>query len=128
VIESPLLALIFLFCANLVTGLLFAMSRMGKFQAELICAENNRHFLLKYPAKFLFVKKNRELLSFALPLLKYLLLLGYAAFAFSFLFSLLTTQPALTTLFEACLILLIYIGTDVLFQGLSICVRKCFLK
>ncbi|HSX12737.1 MAG TPA: hemolysin family protein [Rhabdochlamydiaceae bacterium] len=125
-IESPLIALFFLLCANFVTGLSAAISRMGKFQAEFTVAENGHYF---FPIRFLFVKKNRELLSFALPLLKYTLVVGYATFAFSFLFSLMPgTQTIGTLLWETAVVLLCFIVSDLIFQGLSLFRPKAFFK
>ncbi|HSX04100.1 MAG TPA: hemolysin family protein, partial [Rhabdochlamydiaceae bacterium] len=128
-IESPVLALIFLFCANLVTGMSSAIARMGKFQAELICAESNRHSVLKYPVQFIFVKKNRDILSFALPMIKYIFIIGYATFAFSFLFSLMPErQTFLSLLFETCIILVLFLCTELIFHGLSQFRPKAFFK
>lgn len=99
-----------------------AIARMGKFQAEFTIAENGRAF---HPLRFLFLKKNRDLLSFALPLLKYTLLIGYAAFALSFLP---TQQISWPLLWEIVAILLCFVVSDLIFHGLSLFRPKAFFK
>lgn len=120
--HSPILACIFLFCATLITGVISAISRLGKTQAELSCAEIE-NILFKFPAQSIFTKKNRDFISFALPFLKYLFLIGYATLAFSFL-SFIDLHFSL--IFFA--LLGIFIITDLLAQGISLIRPKRFFK
>lgn len=128
-IESPFLAFIFLLFAALITGTISALIRLGKTQAELTSRELEKHLLLKYPAHFIFIKKNRDFITFALPLLKYTLLICYTIFAFFSFFKLIPDSRSASGIFLIALcILAIFLITDLLAQGLSLFRPKRFFK
>jgi len=103
-IESPILALIFLFGSSLMTGISSSMQRMGKNQAESIAGRQ------KGPAKWLFRKETRDYLSYALSITKNILLICYTITAFDFAFQFL---PPNLTAKEFIVAALIVLGSSV---------------
>ncbi|MBS0629025.1 MAG: HlyC/CorC family transporter [Verrucomicrobia bacterium] len=118
--DSPILAIILLFCTSLMTGIATALQRIGKTQAELIAKHQVG------PGKFLFKKRNRDLLTYAIALAKSTLLICFSLFAFDFI---LTDHITIKTFLLALLIVVSsFLFTDYLFRILSALRPRTFFK
>ncbi len=114
-IESPILALIFLLGSSLMTGITSSMQRMGKSQAETIAKRQ------KGPAKWLFRKEARDHLSYALSITKNILLICFTITAFDFAFQFLPSDLTAKEFIAAALIVLgSSMLSDYLFRILSL--------
>ena len=114
-IESPILAFIFLIGSCLMTGIASAMQRIGKEQAETLAKHQ------KGPAKLIFKKSHRDLLSYALTITKNILLICFTISAFEFAFQFLPKDLTVTDFVLAGLIVLgISVVADYLMRALSL--------
>ncbi len=119
-IDSPILALIFLIGSSLITGIGTALQRIGKAQAELI-AKNQVGF-----GKYLFKKSSRDLLTYTLTLAKSTLLICFTITAFDFI---LKDHMTVETFLIALLIVLFsFLLCDYLFRILSAIRPRTFFK
>nr|NGX37585.1 Magnesium and cobalt efflux protein CorC [Chlamydiota bacterium] len=114
-IESPILALIFLIGSCFITGISSAMQRIGKEHAETLAKQQ------KGPAKLIFKKGNRDLLSYALTITKNILVICFTITAFEFAFHFLPKELTATDFVLAALIVLgISVIADYLLRALSL--------
>lgn len=84
-INTPLLALLFLFCSLSLSALTTAILKLGRTQAHLAFKTYPHLFFFSYFLKLFAKEKRSEALFFFLSSTKQLLQLLYAAFAFIFL-------------------------------------------
>ncbi|NGX45927.1 MAG: Magnesium and cobalt efflux protein CorC [Chlamydiae bacterium] len=118
--ETPLFALIFLLSSSMLTGILACTQRMGKAGAEEIALE------MRGPARWIFCKRRRDPAAFSLYFVKHLFLIAYAITAFSYLID---HSSSLTERFLlGLLILSVTVGTDFLFQSLSLLRPKTYFR
>lgn len=122
-IDSPILAIIFLIGSSLMTGVATALQRIGKAQAELI-AKNQIGF-----GKFLFKKGNRDLISYTITLTKNALLICFTITGFDLALRFLSDQVSVETFILALLIVLAcFLISDYAFRIVSILRPKSFFK
>ncbi len=122
-IESPVIALIFLIGSSLISGLSSAIQALGKVGAENIATQQ------KGLGKFLFKKSRRTSLTYALFLTKNILLLGYTFTALLFLLSFLPDHPTpWNFVFLALIILALSLLADFLMRTLSLLRPKTYFK
>jgi len=103
-IESPLLALLFLIGSGLITGLSTSMQMLGKAKTECLAAKG------RGPAKFLFKKAKRDSLNYILTLSKNIFLICYTAIAFLFGISFLGKSPTAWAVWDVILTGIIVLG------------------
>jgi len=106
-IESPLLALLFLIGSGLITGLSTSMQMLGKAKTESLAASG------RGPAKFLFKKTKRNSLNYILSLTKNIFLICFAITAFLFGTTFLPKSP---TVWDFTLLGLVVLGISLLFD------------
>lgn len=122
-IDSPILALLFLLASSLMTGIGTALQRIGKAQAELIA---KRQVGL---GKMVFKKSSRDLLPYALTLAKSSLIVFYTIFAFDFLLEPITAPLTAATLgLELLIVLGVFLLGDYTFRIVSALRPRAFFK
>jgi len=122
-INSVLLALLFLFGSSLMTGIISSLQRLGKSQAEAL-AKNQKGL-----AQFFFTKTHRDLLSYTLSFSKSILLIGYTLTAFDFSYKFLPPEPTWKSFLLLLLILFsISILSDFLFRAISLLKPRVFFR
>lgn len=121
--ESPFLALVFLFGSSLITGVTSAIQRMGKSGAEAIAAQQ------KGLAKWFFKKEGRDRLGYALTTTKNFLLILYTITAFDYAFQFLPEQLTAKAFVIAALVILgISLLADSLFRFISLYLPQSFFR
>jgi putative hemolysin len=122
-IESPLLAILFLFGSSLMTGVMTALQRIGKSQAELFASGQ------KGVGNYFFKKSHRDLLTFALSFSKNIYLICFTITAFGFAYQFLpedfTPQSLILT---ALCVLGISIVSDSIFKVLCLMRPETFFQ
>jgi len=104
----------------MLTGILACVQRVGKAEVEALAS------FMRGPAKWIFCKRRRDAAAFSFYFVKHLFLIAYAITAFSYLIDHSTT---LTERFLLGLLILgITVGTDFLFQSLSLHRPKSYFK
>lgn len=120
-LNSPILATIFLFGSSLMTGISSAIQRIGKAEAEKLAK--------KGLAKFLFKKAKRDPLSYCITITKNILLICYTAAAFGYAFFLLSEEITVHIfVLTAIVILGISFLSDCLFRALSLFRPRSFFR
>lgn len=121
-----LLSLVFLFGACLLKGISSAMQRLGRARAEELSQETLQQLVL---GRWLFSKKHREQISFALSMTRQLLLLAFALCFFTALLADLPPPPSTLELFRvAVFTLAVALVSCFLFQLLSLLHPVLFFK
>ena len=120
-IKSPVLALIFLICSSLLSGISTALVQLGRTQAKTAFKKSSHLFFFQHMLKALFKEAKWEGLFFSLTATKHLFQLLFATFAFIFLVftpplkEALTSQPTsegIWLFISALLIILISLLVD----------------
>lgn len=120
-LDSPILALIFLIGSGVISGITSAIQRMGKAQSEAHAKWGL--------SKFFFRKSKRDPLGYALTITKNILLICYTVTAFEFAFRYLPKEPTTKNFIVSLVCVLgISILSDTLFRALGLFRPKQFFK
>lgn len=121
--NTPFLALVFLFGSSLITGLISAIQSLGKTHSESIAAHQGGL------AKIFFKKSKRNVLSYALTWIKTVLLICYAVTGFTFCLNFLSeTLTWLSLFYLGLIVLLISLFSDALMRALSLFRPEAYFK
>lgn len=121
-IESPILALVFLFFSSLITGITSSIQRLGKAEAEEIANQK------KWPAKWLIVKKRRDELSYALTFSKTFFLIAFSLTSVSYYFSFFSEIEMSDMVISTLVIVFISFLSDLFFCMMSLFRPRSFFK
>lgn len=135
--KSPLLALIFLMCCGILSGIATSLAQLGRTQTRTIFKKTAFLFYFQHLLKPLFKERKWEGLFFCLSMTKHLLQLLFATFAFIFLLFTPPLQDALAgsspyewfwLIFSALLIIIISLLVDFAANLLSSLTPFAFFK
>ncbi|MDN3506281.1 MAG: hemolysin family protein [Simkaniaceae bacterium] len=122
-IESPIIALLFLVGSGLITGLSTSMQMLGKAKTEKLAASQ------RGPAKFFFKKSKRNASNYIFTLSKNVFLVCYTISAFLFAMAFLPKEPTLWEFTSLGLILLgLSLIIDFLMRAISLARPEFFFK